>query len=160
MVTRQSASMEDYLEAITVLSEGEKPVSVTQVSKALQVRKPSVTSALKRLSQDGLVKHERYGYVELTARGEEIARDVFRRHKALQQFLAEILKVDPKIASDDACRMEHSISPVTFEKLAKFVQFVLTCPQGEPECLKGFNYYLEHGKRAEEYLARCQRDNK
>ena len=159
MITRQTASMEDYLEAMLMLREGNKAVRVTQISKALGVRKPSVTAALKKLSQGGLVRHERYGHVLLTAEGEEIAEDVFRRHEALRHFLAEILNVDPRIAAEDACKMEHSVGPSPLERLAKFVEFVLNCPRGEPEWLKSFNYYFEHGERAEEYLARCKRDN-
>ena len=107
MVTGQSASMEDYLEAIIVLGEGDKAVRVTQISEALRVKKPSVISALKKLSQERLVEHKRYGYVTLTAEGERIARDVFRRHEVLRHFLAEILNVDPKIAAEDACKMDH-----------------------------------------------------
>ena len=159
MVTGQSASMEDYLEAITILAEKGKPVKVTEISKALGVKKPSVTSALGKLSQQGLVEHKRYGHVQLTTEGERIAQDVFRRHEVLRHFLVEILNVDPEIAAEDACKMEHSLSPTSLERLAKFEEFVLNCPRGEPEWLKGFNYYFEHGERDEELLARCQRED-
>lgn len=157
MVAEQSASMEDYLEAIVMLARKGEPVRVTEIAKALCVKKPSVTSALVKLSEAGLVKHERYGQVRLTAEGEEIAQDVYRRHETLRRFLLEILSVDPKVADEDACHLEHSLSPTSLDRLAKFLEFVLNCPRGEPEWLKGFNYYLEHGKRNEELLARCQR---
>ena len=156
MVREQSGSMEDYLEAIAVLREQVGVVRVTQIGKMLRVKKPSVTSALKKLSEEGLVRHERYGYVELTAEGEKIAQDVFRRHKTLQRFMADILGVDPEIAAEDACKMEHSLSPASLERLAKFVEFALTCPRGESEWLKGFSYYFEHGERDQELVARCQ----
>jgi DtxR family Mn-dependent transcriptional regulator len=156
----QTSSMEDYLEAIVMLGEGGNVVRVTQISKMLKVKKPSVTSALKRLSGEGLVQHERYGYVKLTAEGQKIAEDVFRRHETLRHFLADILSIDPKIASEDACKMEHSLSPTSLEKLERFVEFVLTRPRGQPEWLKNFNYYFEHGEQEEECLARCQRDNR
>ena len=159
MVTGQSASMEDYLEAIVILAEEGKPVKVTEIGKALGVKKPSVTSALGKLSQQGLVEHKRYGHVQLTTEGERIAQDVFRRHEVLRHFLVEILNVDPEIAAEDACKMEHSLSPTSLERLAKFEEFVLNCPRGEPEWLKGFNYYFEHGERDEELLARCQRED-
>ena len=159
MATRQTASMEDYLEAITLLSEGSKPVKVTEISKALGVKKPSVTSALMKLFEGGLVEHKRYGHVELTAEGKRIAQDVYRRHEILRRFLIEILNVESRVAEEDACRMEHSISPASLERLAKFEEFVLNCPRGEPEWLKGFNYYFEHGKRDKELMARCQRED-
>ena len=155
MISEQTASMEDYLEAIAELSEEETSVRVTQISKRLGVRKPSVTAALQRLSEDGLVKHRRYGLVELTREGRRIAEEVMRRHEVLFRFLSEVLDIDREIAQEDACRMEHSLSPASLEKLAKFVEFVLTCPKGEPVWHKGFKYYFEHGERDQELVARC-----
>jgi len=158
MERKQTASMEDYLEAIAVLRSKDKVVRVKQISDALGVKMPSVTYALRKLSEDGLVKHKRYGYVELTAEGTRAAKDVVHRHEALRRFLTEILRVNPETASEDACKMEHAISPASQERLAKFIEFVLTCPRGQPEWLKSFDYYFEHGERAEECLERCQRD--
>ena len=155
METKHSASMEDYLESIFVLREGKEAVRVSQMSKALGVKMPSVTSALSKLSQQGLVKHERYGRVQLTADGEKIAEDVFHRHEALRHFLTEVLHIDPEIAVDDACKMEHAISPATQEKLAKFVEFVLRPSEGQPKWLKIFHHYLQQGELPEEYVTRC-----
>ena len=73
--TKYSPSIEDYLEAIANLGGRRKVVRVNQIGQALDVKMPSVTSALKKLSDEGLVKHEKYGYVELTPKGEEIARN-------------------------------------------------------------------------------------
>ena len=158
MATQQTASMEDYLEAIVMLSEGGKVVKVTEISNALGVKKPSVTSALTRLSELGLVTHERYGSVELTHEGERIAQDVYWRHKILRLFLVDILNVDPVVAEGDACRMEHVLSRASLSRLAKFIEFLLNCPQGRPDCMIGFDYYLEHGKRDRKLMARCQRE--
>jgi DtxR family Mn-dependent transcriptional regulator len=156
---KQTASMEDYLEAIAMLREKGEVVKVKQISQMLGVKMPSVTSALKKLSEKGLVEHERYGCVELTAEGSKIAKDVIRRHETLCRFLSEILNVAPETAVGDACKMEHAISPASLERLTKFLEFVLACPQGEPVWLKGLNYYFEYGERSEELLARCQREN-
>jgi DtxR family Mn-dependent transcriptional regulator len=158
MVIRLTMSTEDYLEAIALLANEGNPVTVTGISRFLRVKKPSVTHALSKLSAAGLVEHDRYRDVTLTTEGARIAQDVYRRHKTLRQFLLEILNVDPMIAEDDACRIEHFLSPVSLERLAKFIEFVLHCPRGEPEWLKGFNYYFEHGERDKELLARCQRE--
>ena len=155
METKHSASMEDYLESILVLREGKEAVRVSQMSKALGVKMPSVTSALRKLSRQGLVKHERYGRVQLTADGEKIAEDVFHRHEALRRFLTDILNIDPEIAVEDACKMEHSISPATQEKLAKFIDFVLSRPKVQPEWLKMFERYANYGETPEECVARC-----
>lgn len=154
-MTRQTASIEDYLEAIVLLAEKGESVTVTAISKALGVTKPSVTFALTKLSEAGLVKHEKYGDVILTSDGAGIAQDVYKRHKVLRSLLIDVLDVNPKVAEEDACRMEHSLSATSLERLAKFVEFVLTCPRGEPEWLKGFNYYFEHGERNPKLLETC-----
>ena len=155
MISEQTASREDYLEAIANLSEEETSVRVTQISKRLRVKKPSVTAALRRLSEEGLVKHRRYGLVELTDEGRRIAEEVMRRHEVLFRFLSEVLDIDREIAQEDACKMEHSLSPASLERLAKFVEFVVTCPKGEPVWHKGFKYYFEHGERDQKLVARC-----
>jgi DtxR family Mn-dependent transcriptional regulator len=153
---RHTASMEDYLEAIAMLGEDDTPVRVSQISKALGVTMPSVSAALRKLSEDGLVTHERYGYVVLTMKGSEVAEDVFHRHETVRQFLREILGMDAEAAADDACKMEHSLSPDTVNRLALFMEFVSSCPRGEPEWLKAFSYCLEHGERSPDWCAgRC-----
>lgn len=143
-----SSNMEDYLEAIAVLEERDKVARVRDIGLLMKVKTPSVTAALDTLSKNGLVIHERYGYVELTEEGERLAGEVQKRHDILLRFLREILGIDPRIAAEDACKIEHSISQETFEKLTKFIEFVETCPDGErPDWLKGFDHYFKTGKR-------------
>ncbi len=143
-----SSNMEDYLEAIAVLKKKDGVVRVRDISRVLNVRTSSVTSALNTLSKRGFVSHERYGYVELTKDGGELAQRIQRRHNLLVKFLTSILSIDPKIASEDACKMEHILSPQTFQKLTKFIEFVETCPDGErPDWLQSFDYYFKTGKR-------------
>ena len=159
MEKERSASMEDYLESIVFLGGESKAAKVTEISKILGVKKPSVTSALTKLAQEGLIEHERYGQAKLTGKGESIAQDVFHRHEALRHFLTEILAIDPETAVDDACKMEHTISPATQEKLAKFVQFVNQPPEGPPKWLKIFHSYLKRSHLPKEYVTRCLREN-
>ena len=145
-----SSNMEDYLEAVTVLKKKKGIARVRDISRLLNVKPPSVASALDNLSKNGLVIHERYGYVELTLEGERLAEGVDKKHKMLVKFLTEILNIDPTISAKDACKMEHSISPQTFKKLTKFIEFVKTSPDGQrPIWLKGFDYYFRTGKRRE-----------
>ena len=158
--THQTASMEDYLKAIALLSQEEERATVTNISKLLKVKKPSVTSALVKLSRKGLAVHKRYGSAELTPEGLKAAQDVYHRHSILRYLLVDILKVDPKIAEDDACRMEHSLSPSSLERLDQFIKFTKNCPQGTPDCIEGFNYYLKHGRRSKEIMFRCQGEGK
>ena len=154
-VERQhTPSMEDYLEAIAMLHGENKVARVSQISQKLKVKMPSVTSALKKLSERGLVVHERYGYVELTTEGDKVAEDVVRRHKALSRFFTEALDIDPKTAEVDACKIEHVISPLSLERMIKFIEFTEACPLGETNFQKRYKYYLEHSELPEECLAR------
>jgi DtxR family Mn-dependent transcriptional regulator len=154
MVGEQTASMEDYLEAIANLREQGKVVRVKQISEMLKVKMPSVTAALKRLSEKGLVVHDSYGYVELTPAGSRIAEDVVHRHKTLSHFFARALDIDLETAEEDACKVEHVISPLTLERVLKFLEFIEACPLGETNFQKRYKYYLEHGELPEECLAR------
>ena len=153
MTTGQTASMEDYLEAIAFLRAEAGRVRVSDISRRLDVKMPSVTSALKKLADQGLVEHERYGDVELTPEGRGIAEDVIHRHEALRRFLTEILGVEPERAAEDACAMEHSLSSPSRDRLSKFIEFVLAGPR-QPEWLKNFEYYVEHGERPKVCLER------
>ena len=155
---KQSPNMEDYLEAIAILRGEEKVVRVSQIGRRLNVKMPSVTSALNKLSESGLAVHERYGYVSLTPQGDKLAKEVIRRHKALTRFFAEALDVDPKIAEEDACKIEHVISPLSMERLTKFLQFIEVCPLGETKFPKRYKYYLEHGELPGECLARGSKE--
>jgi len=146
MITGQSSSMEDYLEAIGRLSETGNIVRVTQLSEELGVSKPSVSAALNKLAKAGLVQHERYASIELTVEGRRVADDVIRRHEIMRRFLTEILGIDRERAEEDACRMEHVLSPASLERFSKFVEFLTSCPQSEPAWHKGFSYYLESGQ--------------
>jgi len=114
--------MEDYLEAISTLKQKKDYVRVKDIAKEMKVRMPSVTGALKALTDRNLVRHEKYEYVELTEDGIKIADEIKRRHDLISKFLTHILKIDPEIAEKDACKIEHSVSPITVERLIKLVE--------------------------------------
>jgi len=147
-----SPSMEDYLEAIAMLCGEGRAVRVSDISRRLRVKMPSVTFALKKLSERGLAVHERYGYVGLTSQGDNVARDVIRRHEALSYFFTEALNIDHKTAEEDACKIEHVISPLSLERMIKFIEFIEACPLEEPNFPKRYKYYLEHGELPEECM--------
>ncbi len=138
-----SNSMEDYLEAISILEDEKKYVRVRDIAKYLKVKMPSVTGALKLLSDKNLVNHERYEYVELTEQGVKIAQEVRRRHNAIMRFLTEILKIDPKSAEKDACGIEHTMSTATLDRLLKMIECLEECPDSINGCMKRFDLYLK-----------------
>jgi len=157
---QHTPSMEDYLEAIANLGGEGKVVRVKQISEVLGVKMPSVTSALEKLSEKGLVVHEKYGYVGLTPEGESVAKDVIHRHEALSRFFNEALGIDREVAEVDACKIEHVISSLSLERVIKFIEFIHACPLEEPNFPKRYKYYLEHGELPGECLEKSLRKRK
>ncbi len=143
---KTSPSLEDYLEAIVMLKEGGRESTVTAISEVIGVKKPSVDWALKKLVDAGYITHERYGDIDLTPTGANIAEEVYRRHKALTSFLVDILGVNPETAAKDACKMEHVMSRETINRLEKFIDFVLACHPGQADWENVFNRYIKYGK--------------
>ncbi len=120
-----SPSLEDYLEAIYILKEKKGFTRVSEIADFLNVKMPSVNSALKILVEKGLVVHETYGYVSLTEKGEKKAKKVYSRHLILKKFFKDILGLDEKKAEEDACRIEHHISQESLEKLLKYIKKII-----------------------------------
>jgi len=115
--------LEDYLEAIWIITLRDKVARVKDIAKHLGVTTPSVVNALNSLSEKNLVKHERYGYIELTNQGAAKAKEVDECHQLLFKLLHEILGVDHPTASHDACKIEHHLSDETIHKIKQFIQF-------------------------------------
>ena len=145
-----TAAMEDYLEAILSLKREKKVVRVKDIARALGVRLPTVTSMLQSLRERGLVEHEKYEHVDLSPKGEELAEEISRRHRILKGFLEEVLGVDGEKAEEDACRIEHAISPETLERLVRFTEFVFLCPRSGREWLEQFQRFYKEGIPHEE----------
>ena len=141
-----SPSMGNYLENIYTLSLDKKVVRVRDIAKKIKVRMPSVNGALKKLAELGLIRHERYEFVELTEAGGELAERILRRHEILQSFLTGVLKVSEKVAAEDACQIEHILSRETIEKLLAFLEFIQFCPKGGEEWLGQFHLFQEMSK--------------
>ncbi|WP_424244159.1 DtxR family Mn-dependent transcriptional regulator [Elusimicrobium posterum] len=117
-----TSNMEDYLEAISIASKQHGVARVKDIRDLMNVKTPSVTGALNVLAKMGLVVHERYGYVELTPKGTAAAEEIKKRHVMLTKFLVDVLGVSQETADIDACKMEHTISKETFDKLTKFLK--------------------------------------
>lgn len=137
--------MEDYLEAIYDLDKDKKVIRVKDIAKRMDVKMPTVTSMLKTLNDRGLVHYEKYEYVEPTAKGTKVGREMRRRHQILFRFLTDILKVNVKIADDEACKMEHTLSPDTLDRLTDFVAFIQACPRAGDSWLQMFQEYRRCG---------------
>ena len=110
-------SGEDYLETILLLQKEKGYVRSIDIAAKLSYSKPSVSRAMGILRENGYIVMDKSGLITLTAEGADRAQAVYQRHTTLTRYLHEQLGVDLAIAEHDACRMEHILSPETFEKI-------------------------------------------
>ena len=109
-------SAENYLETILVLKRSLGKVRSIDIARALNFSKPSISRAVGLLRDNGYVSIDQNGLLGLTEAGLKIAETIYERHTVLTAFLTA-LGVDHEVAAEDACRIEHVLSPETFEKL-------------------------------------------
>lgn len=114
-------SGEDYLETILLLEMRNGSVRAVDVANKLGYSKPSVTRAMGVLKKAGLVQQEAYGNIYLTDEGRRRAVEVYDRHVLIKQFLMTTLQLDDRTAENDACQIEHVISPKTVERMRAYL---------------------------------------
>ena len=108
-------SRENYLEAILILSQKGQVRSI-DVANFLDFSKPSVSVAVANLKAALLLSVDANGHLHLTESGRALAEQIYERHTLLTECLIR-LGVDPQIAAEDACRVEHVISQESFEQI-------------------------------------------
>lgn len=111
-------SAENYLETILILHQRKGYVRAIDIAAELGFSKPSVSVAMKHLRENGCIQVDTLGHITLTAAGREIAERIYERHTFLSKWLTS-LGVNPKVAAEDACRIEHVISAESFAAIQK-----------------------------------------
>ena len=114
-------SGEMYLETIYILTKKSPAVRAIDVGEYMGFSKPSVSRALGLLREGGYVTVDADGHLTLTEVGEEVAAKIYERHHLLTELFIR-LGVDPEIASEDACKIEHHISDTSFEAIKRYMQ--------------------------------------
>ena len=114
-------SAENYLETILILQHRNGMVRSVDIANELGFSKPSVSIFMKNLRENGYIVMASDGYITLTPAGRAIAETIYERHTLLSDWLTRV-GVDPKVAAEDACRMEHVISAETFAAIKAHVQ--------------------------------------
>lgn len=113
-----TSAMEDYLEAVFMLQKQNGYVRCVDVAERLGVKKPSVSRAVRELSQSGHLVKNADGTLSLTETGFQLAEQIYEKHCFFTEQLIAA-GVDPKIAEQDACGIEHAVSSESFQKLKK-----------------------------------------
>ena len=114
-------SGEMYLETIHVLLEKNQAVRSVDISEYMGYSKPSVSRAVGLLKKGGYILVDKDGYITLTDAGRKVAEKIYERHTVLSGLLTQ-LGVDPAIAAEDACRLDHAMRDASFEAIKKYLE--------------------------------------
>jgi len=148
-------SAEEYLEALYTLTSKGKIASTTEISEHLKIAPASVTEMLKKLADKGYVKYSPYRGATLTDEGLKIAEKMTRKHRLLERFLYDVLKIGKDMVHKQACEMEHSLSDEAEEALCRFLKHPDRCPDDSkviPPCSLQFSSCAECLERHREGL--------
>ncbi len=118
-------SLEMYLETILLLQNKGEKVRQVDIARAMGFARPSVHATVNKLMDMGLLKTDTAGGIDFTPAGKKLAQDVYERHYVFAHFLVSI-GVDPITAQADACKIEHDVSQMTFERIKAFCE--RNCP--------------------------------
>ena len=120
MALNTNESREDYIESILMIKREKGAVRSIDIANHFGYSRPSISRAVGLLRKDNLVVVDDSGYIELTPKGMELAKNVYSRHRMLIRFL-EKLGVSPDTAEIDACRVEHILSEESMDRIRDFV---------------------------------------
>jgi DtxR family Mn-dependent transcriptional regulator len=129
-----SSTVENYLK--TLLSQQQRSagelVPMGALASAMRVAPGTATAMVKTLAESGLADYEPRGGVRLTAKGEKLALHVLRRHRLVEQFLVEVLKLDWSEVDEEAEELEHAISDKVLAKIDELLGHPQVDPHGDP----------------------------
>ena len=131
-----SENIEEYLEVLYRNGSNKEQVSTTTLSKELGIAPGSVTQMLKKLESLGYIVYTPYRGATLTDEGMKIAQKITRKHRILEKFLLDILKVKEENIHDQACEMEHTLSDEAERALCTMLHHPDLCPDDNviPAC--------------------------
>jgi DtxR family Mn-dependent transcriptional regulator len=125
-------AIQDYLKEIYKLEAAGQRAATSALAQRLEVSAPSVTAMLKKLATLGLVEHERYRGAKLTEAGEQVALEVIRHHRLIEQYLVETLGLPLDAVHVEADRLEHALSEELEAHIDRTLGFPTSDPHGDP----------------------------
>ena len=134
MPSEQHATVaeEEYLQTIFWLHEAGLPMTGANVARAMQLSAPTVHEMVGRLERDGYITRAADKSISFTAEGLEQAEAVVRRHRLIERFLTDVLKIPWDDVHEEAERLEHAMSPVLEARMLAAIGDAKTCPHGHP----------------------------
>ncbi|HEX6022959.1 MAG TPA: metal-dependent transcriptional regulator [Solirubrobacter sp.] len=123
---------EEYLQTIFWLQEAGLPMTGANVARAMQLSAPTVHEMVGRLERDGYITRGPDKSISFTPEGAEHAEAIVRRHRLIERFLTDVLKIPWDDVHEEAERLEHAMSPVLEAKMLAAIGDAKTCPHGHP----------------------------
>lgn len=160
-----SENIEEYLEVLYKFGNKKNYVSTTTISKNLNIAPGSVTQMLKKLEDLGYINYIPYKGANLSDVGFKIAQKITRKHRILEKFLTDVLKIKPENVHIQACDMEHSLSDEAERAMCHILEHPDICPDDKPippcdfdfmtcnDCLTDENDFEEIGVRKTNLIA-------
>jgi DtxR family Mn-dependent transcriptional regulator len=150
-----SEHLEDYLETILLLQQENTVARVKDIAERLGILSGTVTSALRSLAEKELINYKPYSFITLTQKGEGVAREIFRRHTVVKNFLQNVLLLDETKAEENACRMEHAMDKTAINRLVQFIDYIYQCPRTGEDWIGNFTTFYTQNKIAEADCPEC-----
>ena len=120
-----SKASEEYLKTMYILKQQNGNIRVTDIANKMNCTKPSVNKAIYNLRDEGLLNYESYGTIELTEKGENLAKKILEAYDIVYLFLKDVLGLESEEAEQEAEKIKLAITDETINKLAKYVHKVL-----------------------------------
>ena len=127
-----TANKEDYLRGLYILEEEKGKIKSIDLAHYLNVSKPSVSEMVQELDKEGLISYKKYSKLRFTPRGRIIAKKLTSKHRLIEMFLKNVLKVKSKKIHQEAHRLEHAFSDDSIAKLRKLLGNPKKDPHGKP----------------------------
>ncbi len=127
-----TTNKEDYLRGIYILEEEKGQIKSVDLAHYLNVSKPSVSEMVKELNKEGLISYKKYSRLKFTVKGRRIARKLTFKHRLIELFLKNILKINSKNIHQEAHRLEHAFSDDSVVKIRKLLGNPKKDPHGKP----------------------------
>ena len=123
---------EDYLRGLYILKEEKGEIKSIDLAHYLNVSKPSVSEMVQELNKEGLISYRKYSKLKFTPKGRRIAQKLTSKHRLIELFLRDILKINSKNIHEEAHRLEHAFSDDSIAKLRKLLGNPKKDPHGKP----------------------------
>ena len=127
-----TAHKEDYLRGLYILEEEKGQIKSIDLAHCLDVSKPSVSERVQELKKEGMVSYKKYSKLKFTSKGRKIAKKLTSKHRLIELFLKNVLKINSKNLHQEAHRLEHAFSDESMEKIRKLLGNPKKDPHGKP----------------------------